>query len=154
MTSRLRSPWIKIILVTGTLTACETPVVQARGNGAALEAQARAADYAHAQAVLRGDQAALNQLWNDEFIINNQFHQVDHGERIKKGIVTYAYFVREVEAAKVYGDTVILMGHETVMPKGASPDAGKTWHRRYTNVWTKLQGKWRLVARHAHVVPE
>ena len=52
----------------------------------------------------------------------------------------------------VHGDTVIVMGHETVVPKGNSPDAGKTIHRRYTNIWMKRDGRWRLVARHASVI--
>jgi hypothetical protein len=44
-------------------------------------------------------------------------------------------------------DTVIVMGRETVVPKGNSPDSGKTIDRRYTNIWMKRKGKWRLVAR-------
>jgi hypothetical protein len=151
---RLAARLLKSSIIAGVSSACAAPVTQPGANSAAVEREARAADHAHAEALLRGDQAALNQFWDDEFIINNQFHQVDHGDRIKKGIVTYSSFAREVEASKAYGDTVILMGHETVVPKGSSPDAGRTWHRRYTNVWMKLEGKWRLVARHAHVVPD
>jgi hypothetical protein len=32
---------------------------------------------------------------------------------------------REPESIQVHGDTVIVMGRETVVPKGNSPDAGK-----------------------------
>jgi hypothetical protein len=44
------------------------------------------------------------------------------------------------------------MGKETVVPKGKSPEAGKTIYRRYANTWMKRDGQWRLVARHASVI--
>jgi hypothetical protein len=44
------------------------------------------------------------------------------------------------------------MGRETVVPKGNSPNAGNTINRRYTNIWMKRSGKWRLIARHASVI--
>jgi hypothetical protein len=36
----------------------------------------------------------------------------------------------------VKGDMAITMGSEEVVPKGDTPDAGKTIKRRYTNIWT------------------
>jgi len=58
----------------------------------------------------------------------------------------------ECESVLIHGDTVIVMGREIVVPKGNSPDAGQTINRRYTNIWMKRSGKWRLVARHASVI--
>jgi ketosteroid isomerase-like protein len=135
--------------------ACLTPgLVSAQGakQKAAVEQEVRRLDLAHADAVLRGDLAALDKLWTKDFKVNNPFNEIDKADRIRNGAVTYSSFLREPESVLVHGDTVIVMGRETVVPKGNSPDAGKTINRRYTNIWMKRDGQWRLVARHASVI--
>jgi ketosteroid isomerase-like protein len=117
-----------------------------------IEQEIRRLDLAHADAILRGDLAALDKLWTTDFRVNNPFNQVDRADRIRTGAVTYSSFVREPETVLVHGDTVIVMGREIVVPKGNSPDSGKTINRRYTNIWMKRSGNWRLIARHASVI--
>ncbi len=135
-----------IIIATGSASG------QSAKQNAAIEQEIRKLDLAHADAVLRGDLAALDKLWTEDFKVNNPFNEIDKADRIRTGAVTYASFVREPESILVHGDTVIVMGRETVVPKGNSPEAGKTINRRYTNIWMKRKGKWRLVARHASVI--
>src|SRR5215217_3440285 len=119
---------------------------------AAVEREITRLDLAHADAILRGDLAALDKLWTTDFKVNNPFNEIDKADRIRTGAVTYASFLRVPESVLVHGDTVIVMGREEVVPKGSSPDAGKTINRRYTNIWMKRSGKWRLIARHASVI--
>ena len=119
---------------------------------AKIEQDIRRLDLAHADAVLRGDLKALDKLWTEDFKVNNPFNQVDRADRIRTGAVTYSSFIREPETVLIHGDTVIVMGREMVVPKGDSPDSGKTINRRYTNIWMKRSGNWRLVARHASVI--
>ena len=102
--------------------------------------------------MLRGDLAAMDRLWTKDFKVNNPFNEVDKADRIRTGAVTYSSFVREAESVLVHGDTGLVMGRETVVPRGDSPDAGQTINRRYTNIWMKWDGRWRLVARHASVI--
>ena len=118
----------------------------------AIEQEIRRLDLAHADAILRGDLPALDKLWTEDFRVNNPFNEIDNANRIRTGAVTYSSFVREPESVLVHGSTVIVMGREITVQKGSSPDAGKTINRRYTNIWMKRQGKWRLVARHASVI--
>lgn len=118
----------------------------------AIEQEVKKLDLAHADAVLRGDLEAMDKYWTEDFIVNNPFNEIDQADRIRKGTVTYSSFLRESEAIKVHGNTVIIMGKETVVPKGNSPEAGKTIHRRYTNIWMNRDGQWRLIARHASVI--
>jgi ketosteroid isomerase-like protein len=117
-----------------------------------IEQEIRRLDLAHADAILRGDLAALDKLWTEDFRVNNPFNQVDRADRIRTGAVTYSSFVREPETVLIHGDTVIVMGREIVVPKANSPDSGKTINRRYTNIWMKRSGNWRLIARHASVI--
>jgi ketosteroid isomerase-like protein len=127
-------------------------VAQSEKEKIAIEQEVKKLDLAHGDAVLRGDQEAMNKYWTEDFIVNNPFNEVDKADRIKKGIVTYSSFVRESEAIQVHGNTVIVMGKEIVVPKGNSPQSGQTINRRYTNIWMKRDGSWRLVARHASVI--
>ena len=117
-----------------------------------IEREIRKLDLAHADAVLRGDLAAMDKLWTKDFKVNNPFNEIDKADRIRTGAVTYSSFVRVPETVLIHGDTVIVMGHEEVIPKGNSPGAGKTINRRYTNIWMKRSGRWRLIARHASVI--
>jgi ketosteroid isomerase-like protein len=125
---------------------------QSVSQKAAIEQEIRRLDLEHADAILRGDLPALDKLWTTDFKVNNPFNEVDKADRIRTGAMTYSSFIREPETVLVHGDTVIVMGREIVVPKGNSPDAGKTINRRYTNIWMKRDSKWRLVARHASVI--
>jgi ketosteroid isomerase-like protein len=145
---------MRLILLAAALTVLAPGLVSAQGaqQKAAIEQEIRRLDLAHADAILRGDLAALDKLWTEDFKVNNPFNEVDKADRIRTGAVTYSSFLREPESVLVHGDTVIVMGRETVVPKGDSPDAGKTINRRYTNIWMNRSGRWRLVARHASVI--
>lgn len=119
-----------------------------------VEATVRRLDLAEADAVLRGDFAAIEKLWAQDMTVNNPFNQVVKSSigRVRTGAVTYASFVRNIESVQVHGDTVFAMGNEVVVPSGKSPGAGTTIRRRYTNVWMKRDGEWLLTARHANVI--
>ena len=133
-------------VLTGSASA------QSPKRQATVEQEIRRLDLAHADAVLRGDQAAMNKLWTGDFIVNNPFNEIDKADRIRTGAVTYSSFARVPESVVIHGETAVVMGREAVVPKGTSPDAGKTINRRYTNIWMKREGRWRLVARHASVI--
>ena len=119
-----------------------------------IEATVRRLDLAEADAVLRGDFAAVEKLWAEDMTVNNPFNQVVRANsgRVRTGVVTYSSFVRNAESIQVHGDTVVVMGNEIVMPSGKSAGAGTTIRRRYTNVWMKRDGAWLLTARHANVI--
>ena len=145
---------MRFILLVVALTTLMPGLVSAQSakQRAIIEQEVKSLDLAHAAAVLRNDLAAMDKLWTPDFKVNNPFNEIDKADRIRTGAVTYSAFVRVPESILVHGDTVIVMGREEVVPKGSSPDAGKTIHRRYTNIWLKRHGKWRLVARHASVI--
>lgn len=124
------------------------------GSDDSVERKIRELDRTEADAVLRGDHSVTDQLWSDNFTVNNPFNNVvkASGGPIRTGALTYSSFVREIESVQIRGTTAIVMGRETVVPNGNSPDAGKTIHRRYTNIWIKEKDKWLLTARHANVI--
>lgn len=128
------------------------------GQGAkmnrALEQKIRKLEQAQVDALLRSDLAAMRSNWAKDYVVNNPFNQAVDASKgpIQAGSLTYSSFIREIERVLIHSNTVIVMGRETVVPKGTSPDAGKTIHRRFTNIWMKRNDKWLLIARHASVV--
>ncbi|HKG58555.1 MAG TPA: nuclear transport factor 2 family protein [Pyrinomonadaceae bacterium] len=145
---------MRLLYLAAVLTVLVPGLGSAQGvkQKAAIEQEIKRLDVAHADAILRGDLAALDQLWTSDFKVNNPFNEIDRADRIRTGAVTYSSFIREPKSVLIHRDTVTVIGREIVVPKGNSPDAGKTVNRRYTNIWMKRSGKWRLVARHASVI--
>lgn len=142
------------MLLTLILTVSILTIVSAQSEKEkkSIETEVRKLDSLHAAAVLSGNLKEMDKYWTEDFMVTNPFNEIDRANRVRNGSVTYASFQRICEAVKIHQNTAILMGKEIVVPKGKSPDAGKTINRRYTNIWMKLNGQWRLVARHASVI--
>ena len=113
-------------------------------------------------AALKRDRSALERLWADEFVVNAPSNELLVGKAalldwVDRGIINFSSFDRQVEFARIDGDIAILMGSESVTPVGDAPKAGlragQTIQRRFTNVWKRNAGTWRLYARHANVLP-
>lgn len=122
-----------------------------------LEQEIRKLDAAEADAILNKDIAALDKITAEDFTVNAPGNTVIMGrkavtELIQNGVIDYSSFVREIQTILFYGDTVIVMGSETIKPVRKAPFAGQTVNRRFTNFWMKRKGKWLLTARHANVI--
>jgi hypothetical protein len=61
-------------------------------------------------------------------------------------------FRSQIEYLRVYGNTVVAAGNETVVWGGKMPNKGKTEHLRFTGIWMKQSGSWQEIARDANVV--
>ena len=150
---------MKLILVLAAVTVFATGSASGQGvkRNNALEQEIRKLDLAEADAIQRGDFAALNKLLAEDFTVNSPRNEIVKGREgvfalIRSGVVNYSSFVREPEAVLVYENTVVVMGLESIKPTGNAPGAGQTVRRRYTNIWVERNGKWLLTARHASVI--
>ena len=143
-----------LLAVAFAILTAGTTYGQATPQDEATEQAIRALEQAEVDALLRGDLEGLARNWADDYTVNNPRNVVGQAAAgpIRAGTRTYASFVREIERVLLHGETVIVMGSETVVPSGRSPDAGQTIRRRFTNVWMMRDGRWLLVARHANVV--
>jgi hypothetical protein len=124
----------------------------------ALEEQIRALDLAHAEAIFKGDAAALQELLPDDHTVNHPTNRIvqEKAELLKligSGVIRYTRFERRPEKFLFYKDLVVVMGDETVVPAPGAPNAGVVLRRRYTNAWMFHDGKWQLAFRHANNVP-
>ena len=148
-------PMLLAVVVTFAITSLVFG--QSAKQTGALETEIRRLDHAEAEGLLHKDVAALEKLWAEDFTVNNPRNGITNGRKevvalIHNGTIDYASFVREIETILFHGDTVIVMGLETIKPVGNAPFAGQTVRRRYTHFWMKRQGQWLLTARHANVI--
>lgn len=122
------------------------------------DAVIRALEERERLAVLNQDVEALQQLWADEFMVNSPFNQISSNRAIvvdlmRQGLIHYSSFERHIEQLRIAGTVAIVMGRETVRPTGNAPMAGQTMRRRFTHIWERNAGTWRLIARHANNIP-
>lgn len=135
-------------------------VAQSPPKSAAQQAeqQVRQASDEEVQAFVHNDPKAMERLWSDDFVVTNPLNKFvtkkDVLGMVQSGFLVITSYDRRIEYARVYGNTVILAGPETVVWGGKMPNAGKTEHLRFTAVWMKQHGRWQEVARHANIVPQ
>jgi hypothetical protein len=100
---------------------------------------------------------AMAQLWSDDLVVTNPLNKFvskqDVLGMVRSGFLVITSYDRRTEYARVYGDTVILAGSETVVWGGKMPNAGKSEQLRFTAIWMNQNGRWQEVARHANIVP-
>lgn len=122
------------------------------------EDEIRQLSAAEVEAFLKRDTATMARLWSDDFVVTNPLNLFVGKKQVigmvDSGVLVITSFDRQVDYLKVYGDTAIMAGRETVLWGGKMPNAGRTERLRITAAWMRLQGRWQQIARHANVVPE
>jgi ketosteroid isomerase-like protein len=131
--------------------------LSAQDDNLLLKEEIRKLDMAHAEAIFNGDAAALDILMDDDVTVNHPTNRIVKEKKellnlIQQGVIRYTSFERYPEKFLFFNDMVVVMGNETVVPAQGAPNAGKSLQRRYTNIWMKRNGVWRLTARHANNV--
>jgi ketosteroid isomerase-like protein len=126
------------------------------------EARVRSLDAEERLAALRRDVPALERLWSEQITVNAPTNQVVVGRQavldafVHSQVINFSRFERTIEFVRTDGGFVFIMGLEMVTPITDAPNAGlvagRTVHRRFTNVWKNEDGTWRLFARHANVI--
>ena len=121
------------------------------------EQEVRQLNAEEGEAFLRKDPKAMARLWSDDFVVTNPLNKFVTKKQVlgmvESGFLVITSYERQIEYIRVYGDTVIVAGNETVVWGGKMPNAGKTEHLRFTGIWMKQHGLWQEVARHANILP-
>jgi ketosteroid isomerase-like protein len=127
-------------------------------NKDGIEQDVRNLNAEEVAAFLNNDPKAMARVWSDDFVVTNPLNKFVSKQQVlgmvQSGFLVITSYDRRIEYVRVYGDTVIVAGSETVVWGGKMPNAGKTEHLRFTGVWMKQQGRFQEVARHANVVPQ
>ena len=143
-----------LLLSFSSFLLAHASIAQQATTNQAVEQEIRKLEQGQVDYLLKGDTLSIAKQWSPDYIVNNPFNQAVNASQgpVRQGGLTYSSFTRDVEKILVHGQTVIVMGGETVVPSGTSANAGKTIRRRFTDVWMNTTGNWLLVARHASVI--
>lgn len=121
-----------------------------------IEKAIRVLEQVEVKAILEKDSATLLKLWDKNYTVNSPDNVIYVAGKttLDRPVLKRARtsFTREVELVTVKGNFAFTMGSETVVPAGDQPAAGQTVRRRFTNIWEKQEGAWKLVGRHANVI--
>lgn len=147
----------RIPFLLAMLLASVSAFARGAAPDAALEAEIRALDLAHARAIFEGDARALDRLMDDEVTVNHPTGRIVEEKKelldlIQRGVIRYTAFERTPERFLFFPDMVVVMGGEVVVPAPGAPNAGQRLQRRYSNAWMKRDGQWKLAFRHANNV--
>lgn len=149
-----------ILLLILLLTICLSAYSQIRNgvNEEAIIAQIKILEAAQTKAILESDTVALAKIWAEDFHVNNPSNMVVNRsqvfQRIKNTFIKYSTYTQEPEYYGVFGDVVVVMGKEIVVPIGDNPDKDKTIIRRYTDVYKNINDEWKEISRHANIIRE
>jgi ketosteroid isomerase-like protein len=121
-------------------------------QNAEWQAEIVAVEEAANAAFLNRDFGRLDELFSDELLVNSPINIVNTKskllELLNAGIIGHVSSSFKHELIRRDGDLVIVMGSDTVKNSHTEP----TLRRRFTNIWRKEDGRWRLYIRHANVV--
>jgi uncharacterized protein (TIGR02246 family) len=131
-------------------------VFQPTATDKLAEQEVRKLNAEEVEAFVHNDPKTMARLWADDFVVTNPLNKFVNKQQVlgmvESGFLAIPSFDRQIEYVRVYGDTVIVTGSETVRWGGKMPNAGKTVHLRFTGIWMKQNGRWQQVARHANIV--
>ena len=141
-----------LVLASGVCSPAQNP-----RSAEAIERQIRRLERAAAEAVLRQDFEAIDRLCAKDFTTTSPRNDIVRGREalkdlLRRGVIGYASFTREIETVLIFKNTAIVMGRETIVTKDAAGQTPQNQARRYTNVWIRRGGRWLLSARHASFV--
>ena len=118
------------------------------------EAELQKANRDYDAAIVRGDVAALERIFADEFVYTNPDGEVrDKRQQLaffRSGDLKFDRGQSDDLKIRVYGNTAVLIGRFTA--KGAFKGEPLEVNERYTAVWVKQNGRWRLVGEQGNFI--
>ena len=121
-----------------------------KNEGGSVEQAIRQLDNERIQAQIHADAAALDRIYADDFIGIGPSGAVRTKPQVLADFASHDLKFQSITTdevqVRVYDNTAVETGLSTMVGQ----DKGKTVPRdnRFTRVWVKQQGRWRLVANH------
>jgi ketosteroid isomerase-like protein len=127
---------LPLVAALPAVTAAESP-----------EDEIRAADARRMAAMVRADVQELGSLLADELTYTHSSGQVETREQllatISSGKLDYVSMVPSEDQVRVYGNTAVRTGRADVKVRAGGQE--NVLALRFTEVWVKGEGGWRLV---------
>lgn len=148
-----------VLIAFGTILHSCQMVGQAAGGVPAaivLETEVRRLDMKQARVAQSGNVDAMSALLHPEYTAHLTNGQLSNRTQtlafVASGLLAKERFERTQELVKVSGSTAFVMGIDRLEAPPPLARRGER-SRRYTNIYAKHQGRWKLFARHFHLLP-
>ncbi|HVP44197.1 MAG TPA: nuclear transport factor 2 family protein [Terriglobales bacterium] len=141
---------IAALALTATSIALGQKQGASRDQRSSVEQAIRRVDHERIQAQIGADAVALDRIYADDFIGVGPSGTVRTKPQVisdfTSGDLKFQSITTDEVRVRVYENTAVETGLSTMVGQ----DKGKTVPRdtRFTRVWVKQQGRWRLVANH------
>ena len=138
-----------LVLAAASTTLGQTQTAK-REQGENTEQTIRQLDHERIQAQISADAVALDRLYADDFLgvgpsgtVRTKAQVI---EDFTSGKLKFQTITTDEVQVRVYGNTAVETGRSTMngQDKGKSVPSDT----RFTRVWVKQEGRWRLVANH------
>ena len=142
--------FIAVVALTPTSIALGQEQSASRNQRSSVEQIIRQLDNERIQAQIGADAVALDRIYADDFIGVGPSGTVRTKAQVisdfTSGDLKFQSIIADDVQVRVYGNTAVETGRSTMNGQ----DKGKAVPRdtRFTRVWIKQQGHWRLVANH------
>ena len=142
-------------LVTAVLALALTSIVMAQEQSAGTQASSieqaiKQLDGERIQAQVGADAAALDRIYADDFIGVGPSGTVRTKKQVisdfTSGTLKFQSITTDEVQVRVYENTAVETGLSTM--NGKDKGTAVPRNTRFTRVWVKQQGRWRLVANH------
>jgi uncharacterized protein (TIGR02246 family) len=143
------------LLVTAVLALALTSIVMAQEQSAGTQASSveqaiKQLDGERIQAQVGADAAALDRIYADDFIGVGPSGTVRTKKQVisdfTSGTLKFQSITTDEVQVRVYENTAVETGLSTM--NGKDKGTAVPRNTRFTRVWVKQQGRWRLVANH------
>ena len=162
----MRSQFIQVIVTSIVLVVigCDTGKEQTAKTAYIgvdpneVEAEIRELDQIQGKAWLERDTIALKRLWSPDFILQAPSNKILTREEVFREMQTprlaggLSSMERSVLKITQFDNIVVSMGIDRPVDKTGS-NAGIVRTQRYTNIWRREGDTWRVIARHANLLP-
>jgi len=141
---------VAVLALAATSIAIGQEQSAGRDQRSSVEQTIRQMDNERIQAQIHADATALNRIYAEDFIGIGPSGTVRHKPQVlsdfTSGHLKFQSITTDEVQVRVYENTAVETGLSTMVGQ----DKGKAVPRdnRFTRVWVKQQGRWRLVANH------
>jgi ketosteroid isomerase-like protein len=141
---------IAVLVLTAASIALGQKQSARRDQGRSIEQVIRQLDHERIQAQIHADRVALDRIYADDFIGIGPSGTVRTKPQVLADFTSHDLKFQSITTddvrIRVYGNTVVETGRSTMVGQ----DKGRVVPRdnRFTRVWVRRQGRWRIVANH------
>ena len=141
---------IAVLVLTAASIALGQTQSARRDQRRSIEQVIRQLDHERIQAQIHADRVALDRIYADDFIGIGPSGTVRTKPQVLADFTSHDLKFQSITTddvrIRVYGNTVVETGRSTMVGQ----DKGRVVPRdnRFTRVWVRRQGRWRIVANH------